>query len=108
MSNDRVPASRRSRMFRFHHRTAALAATFAASLTLGGCLTYTPQELSALPGDRLCEMQLYSRVNLSDRSKVLLQDELAKRNEDCRKYVAQLERERAQERERAMYELSGP
>ncbi len=83
---------------------------FCASLAflLGGCLTYTPQELSALPGDRLCEMQLYSRINLSEQSKALLQDELAKRSENCQKYVAQLEREREQERERRMYELNGP
>lgn len=53
-------------------------------------------------------MQLYSRVNLSDPSKALLQDELTKRKEDCRKYVAQLERERAEDRERRMYELNGP
>jgi hypothetical protein len=77
-------------------------------LPVGGCLTYSTQELSAMSGVRLCEMQLYSRVNLKDDAKRLLQDELRKRNEDCRKYVAQLEQERAEERETAMYNLTAP
>ncbi len=61
-----------------------------------------------MPGDRLCEMQLFSRVNLNNETKAHVQDELRKRNEDCDRYVAQLNEERAQERERRMYELSGP
>jgi len=61
-----------------------------------------------MPAINLCEMQLYSRVNLNNETKARLQDELKRRNEDCRQYVAQLEKERADERETAMYNLSGP
>jgi hypothetical protein len=75
---------------------------------MGGCLSVSPQELSAMPSVKLCEMQLYSRINLGNESKARLQDELRKRNEDCRQYVAQLEKERAEERETAMYNLTGP
>jgi len=61
-----------------------------------------------MPPVRLCEMQLYSRVNLEDKTRHLLQDELRKRNEDCRKYVPEIEAERAWEREQAMYCCTGP
>ena len=90
------------------HQPIRLFFASAGLVLLSGCITYNAQELSAMPGDRLCEMQLYSRVNLKNETKALLQSELRKRNEDCRQYVAQLERERANERERRMYELNGP
>jgi len=87
---------------------AALLAALAFTVFLGGCITYTPQELSAMPGLQLCEMQLYSRVNLKDETKRLVQNELSRRKEDCRKYVPEIEADREWEREQAMYCCTGP
>ena len=90
------------------NRAAFLPASLALALFLGGCITYTPQELSGMPAVKLCEMQLYSRVNLKDETKRLLQDELKRRNEDCSRHVPELEAERAWERETAMYCCTSP
>ncbi len=92
------------------HITSARWHIVAAPVALlcAGCITYTPQELAAMPGLELCEMQLYSRVNLDNETKARLQDELKKRNEDCRQYVAELEKQRAEDIETRMYLRTGP
>lgn len=105
--NDRtVPAH--PRFGNFRRNIAGLFAVSSLPLFVAGCITYTPQELSAMPPLKLCEMQLYSRVNLKDETKRLLQTELSRRNEDCRKYVPEIEAERAYERETAMYCCTSP
>jgi hypothetical protein len=91
-----------------HQRIRLFFASAGLALLSAGCLTYSPQELTGMPGVQLCEMQLYSRVNLNNETKARLQDELKKRNEDCRQYVAQLEKKRADDREEAMNHLTGP
>jgi hypothetical protein len=91
-----------------HQRIRLCFASAGLVLLSTGCLTYSPQQLSAMPAMQLCEMQLYSRVNLNNETKGRLQDELKKRNEDCRQYVAGLEKQRADDRETAMYLRNGP
>jgi hypothetical protein len=84
-------------------RSVRLWASLFVVLLFGGCITYSPQELSAMPDISLCELQLYSLVNLEEGTKRGLQDELSRRKADCRAYVTQLEAERAEKRARAMY-----
>ena len=81
---------------------APFLALLSVVLLLGGCITYAPQELSAMPDMKLCELQMYSLVNLEEGTKHRLHDELTKRNTDCRPYIAQLDAERADRRARAM------
>jgi hypothetical protein len=107
MIDDTVNVSRRQTQG-FSPNVPRFSVALSLALAVGGCITYSPQELTAMSSVRLCEMQLYSRVNLNNDTKARLQDELRKRNEDCRQYVAQLEKQRADDRETAMYNLTGP
>ena len=51
--------------------------------TAVGCMTYAPQQLSAMSSYELCETELVYRVNLSKDSRQLLRTELERRKEDC-------------------------
>ena len=59
---------------------------FAAALLLGGCVTYSPAQLSAMQTVDLCETIDVQSYNLSPDTRGAVQSELSRRNESCSKY----------------------
>ena len=88
-------------------RPRFVIATAAAAL-LAGCITYTPQQVARMPAYDLCEAQLYSRVNLTAETRTRVNEEIARRRENCSAQVPLIEADRAAETEQHMYENSGP
>jgi hypothetical protein len=64
---------------------------FAGALALSGCVTYGPQQLSAMSSYQLCELDAVQRVNLAPATREQLAAELARRNEDCRAHLPKIQ-----------------
>ena len=77
---------------------AAISVALAVAL-VGGCVSYSPAQLSQLSTVELCELRDTQGFNLSANSKADMRNELQRRNEDCASHRAVL----AQRREAALY-----
>ena len=66
-----------------------------AAAALSGCLSYSPQQFSAMSSYDLCDLQHYQRMNFTAAGRAALDAELKRRNESCRGLIAQIERDHA-------------
>ena len=69
--------------------TSTLAAASVA-LALGGCVTYSPSQLSAMSTVDLCELQNMQGPNLSPETRQAMQGELQRRNDNCRNHAVEV------------------
>lgn len=77
-------------------------------LVIAGCISYTPQELSAMSAYRLCELETVYRMNLTDEAKDRLRNELKQRKEDCSAHLPAIQAQREWDFERAVYGNQSP
>jgi hypothetical protein len=75
-------------------RAFVLSFSIAAAL-LGGCMTYSPQNISAMSAVDLCELREVQAYNLSQQSRSSIDDEVRRRNDDCRNHAAEVAKRRA-------------
>ena len=75
---------------------------FALAALLGGCVTLSASELSAMSTVDLCEYQYVQGRNLTDDARRALQGELQRRKGDCLNHAAEV----AQRRADVLYELT--
>jgi hypothetical protein len=59
-----------------------------AALALGGCVTYSPSQLSAMQTVDICETIDVQSYNLTPETRSAIQSELSRRNESCGKHAA--------------------
>ena len=88
----------KSNVFGCARRPLAGAAVALAAL-VGGCVSYSPAQLSGMSAVDICEMENMQRFNLSPQTKQAIQSELQRRNDNCRNHAAEV----AQRFERFMY-----
>src|SRR3954469_10459816 len=76
----------------------------AGALALGGCLTYSPTQLSSMQTVDICQTIDVQAYNLTPETRSAIQSELQRRNESCSQYSNVV----AQRRQDAMdYEMYG-
>lgn len=92
---------------RFVHRRLPAALLSAAAL-LGGCMSYAPEQYSGMNAYQLCDLAGYQRMNLTEPSRIALDAELKRRNEDCRTLSAQIARDHEDDRIDRMYNRQSP
>lgn len=85
----------------------ALAALLPLVLT-AACVSYTPQEMTAMSGMRLCELETVYRTSLSAEARQRVRAEIARRNEDCGKHAAAIKAQLDQDLHDAMYHHTSP
>jgi hypothetical protein len=73
-----------------------------------GCVTYTAQDVSAMSGERLCELETVYRASLPAESRQRVRAEITRRNEDCGKHAAAIKARLDQELHDAMYHYTSP
>jgi hypothetical protein len=56
---------------------------FLLTMLAGGCVSYAPGELAAISDYELCKIEAVQRPNLSAASRSALENELARRKENC-------------------------
>jgi hypothetical protein len=71
-------------------RPLAAAASIALAALVGGCVTYTPAQLSAMSTVDMCEMEYMQRPNLSPETRQAMQSELQRRNDNCRNHAVEV------------------
>jgi hypothetical protein len=89
-------------------RSLGLLAVLPGALIVAGCLAYGPKQYSAMTAYELCELQHYQRVNLTPAGRAALDDELRRRNENCRSLLAQIQRDREDDWHDRMYNRQSP
>jgi len=85
-------------------RKSGLPSSVALSVVaavLGGCVTYSPSQLSAMSALDICEAQDVQGSNLTPETRQAMQSELARRKDNCANHAAEV----AQRRADVMYEL---
>ena len=87
-------------------RTTLVALAAAAGLT--GCLSYSPQQISSMSSDDLCDLQRYQQMNLTAAGKASLEAELQRRKESCSGLVAQIDKDHADDEYDRMYNRQSP
>ena len=80
----------------------------AAVLLLGGCVSYSPAQLSAMQTVDLCETIDVQSYNLTSESRTALQSELSRRNESCALHSAAVEQRRRDFLDRETYGKQSP
>jgi hypothetical protein len=75
------------------------AASVALAALVGGCVSYSPAQLSAMSAVDICETENMQRFNLSPQTKQAIQSELQRRNDNCRNHAVEV----AQRYEEFMY-----
>jgi hypothetical protein len=80
----------------------------AAALLLGGCVAYSPAQLSAMSPVDLCETLDVQSYNLSPESRGAIDAELQRRNESCGKYAPIVAQRRRDFLYREMYGKESP
>jgi hypothetical protein len=83
-------------------------AACAAALLLGGCVSYSPAQLSAMQTVDLCETIDVQSYNLSPDARSGIQGELARRNESCAKYGEAVAQRRQDFLDRETYGKQSP
>ena len=74
-----------------------------AALALGGCVSYSPSQLSGMNTVDLCELGQMQGPNLSAETRSAMQGELSRRGESCSKYSAVLAQRYAEYMHRETY-----
>ena len=77
-------------------------------LGLQGCLTYGPQELSAMSTLDLCERQIAYRAHLPEASSRAVQGEVQRRDLDCGNQAEAIQARRADDLYDRMYRNQSP
>lgn len=82
-------------------RMHTLLASAIGTALLGGCVTYSPGELSAMSAVDICQIKDVQGANLTPETRRAMHDELQRRKTDCRAHAAEV----AERREDALHEL---
>jgi hypothetical protein len=69
----------------------------ASAMALGGCISLSPSQVSAMSAYEICEMQVNQGPNISEASRGLLASELGRRKETCAPHFAGIQRQRDQQ-----------
>ena len=80
----------------------------AAALLLGGCVTYSPAQLSSMSPVDLCEILDVQSYNLSPESRGAIHGELQRRNESCSTHATVVAQRRRDFLDREMYGKESP
>ena len=80
-------------------RGLAAAVSVALAALLGGCVTYSPAQLSAMSAVDICELEYRQGPNLTPETKQAIQGELSRRKDNCRNHAIEV----AQRFEEFMY-----
>jgi hypothetical protein len=80
----------------------------AAALLLGGCASYSPSQVSAMPTADICEMIDVQSYNLSPAARSAIQGELSRRGESCSKYGEVVAQRRQDFLDRETYGKNSP
>jgi hypothetical protein len=80
-------------------RPLVVAASVTLAALVGGCVSYSPAQLSAMSAVDICETENMQRFNLSPQTKQAIQSELQRRNDNCRNHAVEV----AQRYEEFMY-----
>jgi len=62
----------------------------AVAALLGGCVTYSQSQLSAMSAVDICELQNMQGRNLTPETTQAIQAELQRRNENCRNHAVEV------------------
>ena len=71
-------------------KTSGAALALAVTALLGGCVTYSQSQLSAMSAVDICELQNMQGPNLTPESKQAIQAELQRRNDNCRNHSVEV------------------
>ena len=71
-------------------RPLAGAVSLAAAALLGGCVSYSPAQLSAMSTVDMCEMEYMQGRNLSAETKQAIRSELQRRNDTCGNHATEV------------------
>jgi len=71
-------------------RSLAAAAVLAAVALIGGCVTYSPNQLASMSAADLCEVEYRQGQNLSPETRQAIQSELQRRNDNGRNHAAEV------------------
>jgi hypothetical protein len=85
--------------FRCVRLPLAGAASVALVALVGGCVNYSPAQLSAMSTVDICETEYMQGRNLSPEARQAIQSELQRRNDNCGKHATEV----AQRYEAFMY-----
>ena len=85
---------------RYARRTLGLPFLIGAAAVLGGCAIYNPQNIAAMSTVDLCEIREVQGRNLTQQSRRAIDDEIARRKDNCSNHVAEV----SQRREAFLYQ----
>ena len=77
-------------VFTCARRPLPAAASLALAALLGGCVSYSPAQLSAMSTVDMCELEYMQRPNLSSETKQAMQSELQRRKDSCGNHAAEV------------------
>jgi hypothetical protein len=75
-------------------RVSGLSFCIAAAALLGGCMAYSPQNISAMSTVDLCELREVQGPNLAESARRAIRDEVRRRNDDCSNHAAAVAKRR--------------
>ena len=73
-------------------KSLSAAAAFAATAFIAGCVTYSANEVASMSAVDLCEVQSRQGRNLSAEARQAIDNELQRRNDNCRNHAIELAR----------------
>lgn len=88
---------------KFRLLMAVLAVPVAAA-----CISYSPQEVTAMSDYRLCELEIVYRSGLSGEAGRRLRAELQRRNESCKDHIPAIRAQLKADLEQATYGNQSP
>ena len=80
----------------------------AAAFVLGGCVTYSASQLSAMQTVDICETIDVQAYNLTPETRSAMESELSRRNDSCSKYAAVVAQRRQHSLDYEMYGKQSP
>ena len=83
-------------------RTTAIV-LLSLSAAIGGCVSYSSTQLSAMPTVDLCELADVQRTNMTADTKRALESELQRRKDNCGNHAAAVAERRQAFLDREMY-----
>ena len=84
------------------------SAAAAAAILLGGCVSYSPSQLSAMQTVDICETIDVQGYNLTPQTRSALQSELQRRSESCSSHSAAVAQRRQDFLDRETYGKASP
>ena len=71
-------------------KSLSAAAVLGAAALLGGCVTYSQNELASMSAADLCEVQSRQGRNLAPEARKAIDSELQRRNDNCGNHAGEV------------------